>query len=40
MNDENIKTDKEMKMMREANRCIAIVLTEIQKRIKPGASTL
>jgi methionyl aminopeptidase len=34
-----IKTDKEMKIMREANRIIAIVLTEIQERIKPGVST-
>ncbi len=35
-----IKTDNEMKIMREANRIIAIVLTEIQERIKPGVSTL
>jgi methionyl aminopeptidase len=35
-----IKTDKEMKIMREANHIIAIVLTEIQERIKPGVSTL
>jgi methionyl aminopeptidase len=35
-----IKTDKEMKIMRQANRIIAIVLTEIQERIKPGVSTL
>ena len=26
--------------MREANRIIAIVLTEIQERVKPGVSTL
>jgi methionyl aminopeptidase len=35
-----IKTDKEMKIMREANRIIAIVLTGIQEKIKPGVSTL
>ncbi len=35
-----IKTDKEMKIMREANRIIAIVLTEIQEKIKPGVTTL
>ena len=35
-----IKTDKEMNIMRQANRIIAIVLTEIQEKIKPGVSTL
>ena len=34
-----VKTDSEIKIMREANRIIALVLTEIQEKIKPGVST-
>jgi methionyl aminopeptidase len=34
-----IKTDNEIKIMREANRIIAILLTEIEEKIKPGATT-
>lgn len=34
-----LKTDNEMKLMREANRIIAVVLTEIRDRIKAGVST-
>jgi methionyl aminopeptidase len=34
-----LKTDNEMKLMREANRIIAVVLTEIRDRIKTGVST-
>lgn len=35
-----IKTDTELKIMREANRIIAVILTEIRERILPGVSTL
>ena len=35
-----IKTDNELKIMRQANRIIAIVLSEIRDRVKPGVSTL
>jgi methionyl aminopeptidase len=34
-----VKTDGELKIMREANRIIAVVLSEIGPRIKPGVST-
>ena len=34
-----IKTDNELKIMREANRIIAVILTEIEEKIKPGVST-
>ncbi|MCP5050124.1 MAG: type I methionyl aminopeptidase [bacterium] len=34
-----IKTDNEIKVMRQANRIIAIVLSEIKEKIKPGVST-
>lgn len=34
-----IKTDRELKIMREANRIAAVILTEIGDRIKPGVST-
>jgi methionyl aminopeptidase len=34
-----LKTNNELKIMREANRVIAIILTEIQEKIKPGVST-
>ena len=34
-----IKTDNEIKIMRQANRIIAIILSEIEERIKPGVST-
>ncbi|MCK4764003.1 MAG: type I methionyl aminopeptidase [Candidatus Aminicenantes bacterium] len=33
------KTNKELKIMREANRIAAVILTEIGDRIKPGVST-
>jgi methionyl aminopeptidase len=35
-----IKTDKELKIMRQANRIIAIILSEMEDKIKPGVSTL
>ena len=35
-----LKTDSELKLMRESNRIIAVVLSEIEKVIKPGISTL
>ena len=35
-----VKTDGELKIMREANRIIAVILSEIGPRIKPGVSTL
>jgi methionyl aminopeptidase len=34
-----IKTDSEIKIMRQANRIIAIILSEIKDKIKPGVST-
>lgn len=34
-----IKTDNEVKIMREANRIVAIVLAEIREKIVPGVST-
>lgn len=34
-----IKTDEELKIMRQANRIIAIVLSEIEERVKPGVTT-
>lgn len=34
-----LKTDGDLKLMREANRIIAVVLTEIEALIKPGVST-
>lgn len=34
-----LKTDKELKLMREANRIVAIILEELKERIKPGVNT-
>jgi len=34
-----LKTDSEMKLMREANRIIAVVLNDIESMIKPGVTT-
>ena len=34
-----VKTNNEIKIMREANRIIAVILTEIEEKIKPGVST-
>ncbi len=34
-----LKTNNELKLMREANRIIAIILSEIEEKIKPGVST-
>jgi methionyl aminopeptidase len=34
-----LKTDKELKLMREANRITAVILSEIEERIKPGVNT-
>lgn len=34
-----LKTNSEIKLMREANRIIAVILTEISDKIKPGVST-
>jgi len=34
-----LKTGSELKIMREANRIIAVILTEIEDKIKPGVST-
>ncbi len=34
-----LKTDSELKIMREANRIVAIVLSEIKDLIRPGVST-
>ncbi|MCP5108808.1 MAG: type I methionyl aminopeptidase [bacterium] len=34
-----LKTDNELKIMREANRIIAVILAEIEGMIKPGVST-
>ena len=35
-----LKTDRELDLMREANRIVAVVLSELRDRIKPGVSTL
>ena len=35
-----LKTDREIGLMREANRVIAVILSEIEARIIPGVSTL
>lgn len=35
-----LKTDNEIKLMREANRIVAVVLQEIAERIRPGVNTL
>lgn len=34
-----LKTNSELKIMREANRIAAVILSEIEERIKPGVST-
>ncbi len=34
-----LKTNNELKLMREANRIIAVILTEIAGKIKPGVTT-
>lgn len=34
-----LKTNNELKLMREANRIIAVILSEIKERIVPGVST-
>jgi len=35
-----LKTDHELERMREANRIVAVVLDELEARIRPGVSTL
>jgi methionyl aminopeptidase len=35
-----LKTDRELTLMREANRIIAVILSELEEKIKPGVSTL
>jgi len=35
-----LKTDKELTLMREANRIIAVILSELKDKIKPGVTTL
>lgn len=35
-----IKTDSEIKIMRQANKIIAIILSELHDKVKPGVSTL
>ena len=35
-----LKTDQELTLMREANRIIAVILSELEEKIKPGVSTL
>jgi methionyl aminopeptidase len=35
-----LKTDRELDLMRQANRIVAVILDEIEERIRPGASTL
>lgn len=34
-----LKTNSELRLMREANRIIAVILTDIRERVKPGVST-
>lgn len=35
-----LKTDQELTLMREANRIIAVILSELEEKIRPGVSTL
>jgi methionyl aminopeptidase len=35
-----LKTDKELVLMREANRIIAVILSELEEKIRPGVTTL
>jgi methionyl aminopeptidase len=35
-----LKTDRELTLMREANRIVALVLSEMGERIRPGVTTL
>ena len=35
-----LKTDQELTLMREANRIIAVILSELEEKIKPGVTTL
>jgi methionyl aminopeptidase len=35
-----LKTDRELDLMRQANRIVAVVLAEIEARIRPGVTTL
>lgn len=35
-----LKTDRELDRMREANRIVAVVLSELRDKIKPGVNTL
>ena len=35
-----VKTDNEIRTMREANRIVALILTDIEEKIVPGVSTL
>ncbi|MCX6557680.1 MAG: type I methionyl aminopeptidase [Candidatus Aminicenantes bacterium] len=35
-----LKTDQELALMREANRIIAVILSELEEKIKPGVTTL
>lgn len=35
-----LKTDRELTLMREANRIVAVVLGELGERIKPGVTTM
>jgi methionyl aminopeptidase len=35
-----LKTDNELALMREANRIIAVVLSELEEKIRPGVTTL
>jgi methionyl aminopeptidase len=34
-----VKTDNELKIMRESNRIIAVILSEIEEKIRPGVTT-
>lgn len=35
-----LKTDNELALLREANRIIAVILSELKEKIKPGVTTL
>ncbi len=35
-----LKTDRELELMREANRIVAVILAELEERVRPGVSTL
>jgi methionyl aminopeptidase len=35
-----LKSEKEINLLRQSNRLVALVLTELEKMVKPGVTTL